>query len=34
MDKQLQGVVDIREVKSKYNAKAHPVVVDGRMTEH
>jgi len=29
-----QGQVDIRDLKKNYNARAHPVVVDGRMTEH
>jgi hypothetical protein len=28
------GQVDIRDLKKSYNARSHPVVVDGRMTEH
>lgn len=30
----MQGQVDIRDLKKAYNARQHPVVVDGRLTEH
>ena len=34
VDRNLTGQVDIRDLKKAYNAKNHPVVVDGRMSEH
>lgn len=33
MDQKLIGQVDIRDLKAKFNAKAHPIVVEGRRTE-
>lgn len=33
MDILFSGQVDIRELKTKFNAKAHPIVVEGRRTE-
>jgi Ca2+-binding EF-hand superfamily protein len=33
LDTTNSGVIDIRDMKQKYNASGHPIVFDHRMTE-